>query len=215
MSAIAAIHVARKQLGLEDDEARAIYAQVTGKRSLREMTDGERGRVVDELRKRGFTPSSRPHRKPLEGRYAKKLQALWIAAWNLGIVRNRDDRALIAFVQRQAGVSHTRFLHYKEDADKVIEGLKRWMARDGGVVWNRQGVDWLHCDGAKIAVAQWQFLVDAGHCPIVGGFGVYVREATGHAFNGFAALTDRDWITVMNALGEHVRRVRKAAGGAS
>ena len=217
MSATAAIHVARKQLGLDDDEARALYAEVTGKRSLREMSDGERGRVIEALRKRGFTPSSSPRRKPLEGPFAKKLQALWIAAWNLGIVRNRDDRALIAFVERQASVSHTRFLHHKDDADKVIEGLKRWMAREAGVVWQKSDIGeagwrWLHRDGAKVALAQWQYLVSAGRCPIVGGFAAYLREIVGADFNGFAEITDRQWITVMNALGEHVRRVRKAAG---
>ena len=71
------------------------------------------------------------------GRYAPVLQALWIAGHNLGVVQNRDDAALIAFVQRQTGMSHTRFLTDSEDARRAIEALKKWLSREAGVVWPR------------------------------------------------------------------------------
>jgi hypothetical protein len=136
MSALKAIHVARRQLGLDDDDYRAVLERVTGKRSSAEMTEAERRQVVEELRRLGFA-SAPAGRQPLSGPYAKKLQALWLSAWNLGIVRNRDDKALIAFVERQTGISHVRWLREPGDAAKAIEALKSWMTREAGVVWPR------------------------------------------------------------------------------
>ncbi|MGC8201033.1 phage protein GemA/Gp16 family protein, partial [Salmonella enterica] len=70
---------------------------------LREMTPADKERVVAELRRLGFR---HVNRRDLDGPYAKKLQALWIAAWNLGLTRSRDDKALLAFVKRQTGLDH-------------------------------------------------------------------------------------------------------------
>lgn len=206
MSAIAAIHVARKQLGLDDDTARDLYGRITGKRSLREMSPAEQERVVEELRRRGFTKASNGSRKQLEGRFAKKLQALWIAAFNLGVVRNRDDKALIAFVERQTGLSHVRFLRHPEDADKAIEALKAWMRREAGVDWSNDITtsDWLKPHGAKIAVAQWQILTRAAAVDPQ-GFRKFVMQQA----KPLDQMTDRDWPAVMNALGEQIRKVKR------
>jgi len=207
MSALAAIHVARKQLGLDDDAARDLYAVVTGKRSLREMSVGEQESVVQELRRRGFKQASPGSRKQLEGKYAPKLQALWIAAWNLGIVENRSDEALVAFVKRQAQVDHVRFLHDPADAAKAIEGLKAWMARAAGVDWSLGDhlPDWMRVPGAQIAVAQWQKLVAAGKAPP--SISVF-RNCVAEMALPVDQMTDRDWRSVMNALGTRVRKVR-------
>ncbi len=61
---------------------------------------------------------------------------MWIGAWNLGLVRNRDDKALIAFVERQTGIQHLNWLRDAADAAKAVEALKKWMERDGGVDWS-------------------------------------------------------------------------------
>lgn len=135
MTSIAAMHVAKKQLGLDDETYRAALVQVTGKTSSADMTEAERQNVLEHFRTRGFKGSSTARRKPLEGKFAGKLQALWIAGWNLGLVRDRDDRALIAFVKRQTGIDHVRFLRHGADAMKAIEALKGWLERAGGVDW--------------------------------------------------------------------------------
>ncbi len=208
MSALAAIHVARKQLGLDDDAARDLYAVVTGKRSLREMSAGEQDRVVQELRRRGFKQASTGSRKQLEGKYAPKLQALWIAAWNLGIVENRSDEALISFVKRQAQVDHVRFLHDPSDAAKAIEGLKAWMTRAAGVDWSVGDhlPDWMRAPGAQIALAQWQKLVAAGEMEArIGSFRVFVTQ---HA-RPVDQMRDADWPDIMNRFGQQVRQLKK------
>ncbi|MGO4558300.1 regulatory protein GemA [Mesorhizobium sp. 2RAF21] len=208
MSATAAIHVAKKQLGLDDDTIRDVYERVTGKRSLRDMSAAEQNNVVQELRRGGFKPASMGSRKRLEGKYAAKLQALWIAAWNLGIVKSNDDRALVAFVERQTGLSHVRFLHDAGDAVKAIEGLKGWMTREAGVDWSDTifTATWMKLLGAKIAVAQWNILIAKG-----------AEAPSFHTFRAFVAtvakpvdqMRDGDWMPVMNTLGD---RVRKAVG---
>ncbi|WJI81493.1 MULTISPECIES: regulatory protein GemA [unclassified Mesorhizobium] len=201
MSTLAAIHVANKQLGLDEDTARDLYQRITGKRSLREMNDRELKLIITEQRQRGFKPTE----KGLQGPFAKKLQALWIAAWNLGIVRDRHDAAMLSFVKRQTGIEHTRFLLDADDAAKAIDALKAWMTREAGVDWSQSvsTASWLRPTGAKIALAQWQVLsvlraVDAA------GFRKFVFDKA----KPLDQMNDRDWPTVMNALGEQIRKAR-------
>ena len=156
MTSLAAIHVAKKELDLDDDDYRDVLERVTGKRSAKDLTPHERSLVMNEFTRLGFVvtypdpyrPKTRDRveraaqRAPavkgamrLDGAYARKLRALWISGWHLGVVRDRTDRALVAFVERQTGLSHTRFLREPADAMKAIEGLKKWVARESGVIW--------------------------------------------------------------------------------
>lgn len=205
MSTLAAIHVARKQLGLDDDVARDLYQRVTGKRSLRDCSTDEHQRIVEELRRQGFSKTAKGSRKRLEGRFAAKLQALWIAAFNLGIARNRDDAALIAFVKRQTGIDHVRFVRDAGDASKAIEALKAWMAREAGVNWHAISStqpEWMDVYGYRIASAQWRKLF-RGAPP----HGVR-SEAERVSGMPIASMSGQDWQIVMNVLGKRLREER-------
>lgn len=211
MSTLAAIHVAKKQLGLDDDTYRAVLVRVTGKDSTRAMSETERQRVVEEMRRRGFTKASNGARKRLQGRFAKKLQALWIAGWNLGIVSNRDDAVLIAFVKRQTGIDHVRFVHDPEDAAKAIEALKAWLEREGGVNWkqSRYQPDWTQTPGFRIALAQFDLLQKLD--PEFAGYVGLTHWVIRNVEVGWRPDTcdEKQWIAIMNALGLLVRKVRK------
>tara|TARA_R110002020_G_scaffold34066_35_gene103982 strand:- start:13343 stop:13975 length:633 start_codon:yes stop_codon:yes gene_type:complete len=210
MSALAKLHIAKKQLGLDDDTWRDLLERETGKRSSRDMSDRERGRVLDVLKNQGFKPVSKGSRKGLDGKYAAKLQALWIAGYNLGLIREKDDAALLAFVKRQTGIDHTRFLRYHEDATKAIEALKGWLERDGGVDWSKDRFlpDWTQVNGYRIARAQ-----HAKLCHLDSGtllpFGQWLAVA---GFASPALMTDSSWIDAMNRLGALIRDAQK--GGA-
>lgn len=208
MKALAAIHVAKKHLGLDDDTYRGLLARVTGKHSTRDMSEAERGRVLDELRRLGFEPASKPARRGLEGPYAAKLQALWIAAWNLGIVRDRSDKALTAFVRRQTGIEAARWLRYPEDAARVIEALKGWMAREGGVDWSAPR------RGAPAHFADDRFRIVRAQIDRLGKLGQPVEPGTGWRLTGkdFADYDSVDWMRVMNALGQRIRAAKAEAG---
>jgi len=51
---IRTIKVAVKQLGLDEETYRALLVRVTGKASCADMSDGERGKVLDALKAQGF-----------------------------------------------------------------------------------------------------------------------------------------------------------------
>lgn len=211
MSTLAAIHVAKKQLGLDDDTYRATLLQIVGKDSAKAMTEAERQRVVEELRRRGFTRASKPRSKRAEGPYRGKLQALWIAMWNLGLTADKTDAGLTSFVKRQTKVDHTRFLIHHDDATAVIEALKDWMERKAGVDWtyDRRLPAWTQEPGYRIATAQFALLqkLDPAFSEYIELDHWAVRNVA-LDFRSWEATT-AEWITVMNALGSLVRKVRK------
>lgn len=204
MSALAAIHVAKKQLCLDDDAYRDVLVQVTGKSSAGDMTEAERSRVLSRFREMGFTRSDKAARKALGGQYAKKLQALWIAAWNLGLARDRRDSALVSFVKRQTGLDHVRFLQYPEDAAKAIEALKAWMKRDAGVEWDpgSRAPDWMRRPQYRIALAQFD-IVRRARLVDISALTIWMQR---HKLGTPATLVDEEWHHVMNTLGELVRQ---------
>jgi phage gp16-like protein len=184
-SSIAAIHVAQKQLGLDDDTYRAKLTKITGKGSVKDMSEDERQKVLTVFRNEGFAPKGaarRPNGKTvLSGKFVKKCQALWIAGYNLGIVRDRDDAAMCAFILRQTGIESAQWLHHADDARKVIEALKKWLQREAGVSFgNLNGQDWLIRDGAKIAWAQWKLLTPGASLIVRKGFDDEVRKIRPH-----------------------------------
>lgn len=139
---IGAIHTISKRLGLDEDSRRDVIAAVAGgKRSSRELTTGEAVRVIERLEsiQGGEASPAAKGTRIMEGPYAAKLVALWLSGWHLGVVRDRTDRALLAFLERQTGIAHTRFLRDAESAAKVVEALKAWLAREAGVDWPTRG----------------------------------------------------------------------------
>lgn len=209
MSALAAIHTGLKALGIVDDDKRDFYQRLTGKRSLTEMSQRDQESVLSELRRLGFKPAAKASHAA--GKYAKILQALWIAMWNLGLTPDRTDKALTAFVKRQTKVDHTRFLHDHTDATKVIEALKGWMAREAGVDWHRDRHEpaWRQKPGARIALAQWEMLGRLGVPRVPDNFRDFVEA---RSLNPLTHMTNREWALIMNTFGE---RIRAAKGGAS
>ncbi|MRN51167.1 DUF1018 domain-containing protein [Brucella sp. 10RB9214] len=212
MRTTAAIHVAKKQLDLDDDTYRAICIRITGKHSSAAMTEGERLKLIDEFRRQGFKPASKGPRKRLEGKFAGKLQALWIAGWNLGVFDNPADEALLAFVKRQTKIDHVRFVHDWADARIAIESIKKWIEREVGPVWQEDMFmhGWRRADGAKVAAAQWSVLSQQGRLPEPGSFTRYVRAVLGlnDQFD-FEELKPQNWQPVMNALGAEIRKAAR------
>lgn len=170
--AIAAIHVARRLLNIDEETSRDLYERVTGKRSLRAMTVYEHGAVIEEMKRQGFEPLvKKGSRRALTGRYAPVLRALWLSAWNLGVIRNRDDQALIAFVARQTQIDHVNWVTDPGSAAQAIEALKAWIrreAQDDGLFRTEKGRDdWRNNPKVQVLQAQWLILNRAGAAPEV------------------------------------------------
>ncbi|EXL08201.1 hypothetical protein BG46_01345 [Brucella anthropi] len=211
MTAIAKINIGKQQLGLDEDTYRELLFRVTGKVSLRDMTDNEHQLVLADLQSKGFKPASKGAgkgtRKRLEGKFAPKLQALWIAGFNLGVVTNGSDEALIAFVKRQTGLDHIRFLHDPADGYKAVECLKRWLNRAAGVSWAKDLLvpDWANQPHGQIVLAQWNILTKSDRTN-----GERVSETAWAicGYDGKPMLNDlkpKEWQKVMNELGKRVR----------
>lgn len=187
-AAVKMIHVARKDLGLSDERYRdLLFGATKGETtSLRAMSDRQHQAVITEMKRLGFEAKAKAGK--LSGPYGGKLNALWLSAWNLGVVTNRSEDALIAFVERQTGISHVNWVRDRADAMKAIEALKKWIAREAGVVWPPYTADPRPLKVAVIA-AQHRRLGFAGPYvdnpvntltqldAIIGGLGAQIRGA--------------------------------------
>lgn len=77
-SLMAKLHIAKKDLGLDDDTYRAMLESLTGKRSAADCTDRQLVMLVAALRKRGWVDSrpKAPKVRPEFGEILGKLNAL-------------------------------------------------------------------------------------------------------------------------------------------
>lgn len=100
------IHVAKRQLGFDEDQYRAFLEETTGKRSCSEMEAGDLLNVINAMRRCGartaarFSPRSRDKSRKTP---ADKAVALWIELANMGVVRDRSHDALCQFVLNKIG----------------------------------------------------------------------------------------------------------------
>jgi hypothetical protein len=138
------IHGLRKQLmaaGFDDGDYRALLIAKFPLAfkvipSSKDLSFEQAAKLIDALKALagdGGDGARRPS-ETVTGKWGGLLRALWIAGHNLGLIDNPDDRALLDFVEKQTGMSHTRFLNDEADAYKAIEALKAWLTR-GGVKW--------------------------------------------------------------------------------
>jgi phage gp16-like protein len=120
---LARVHVARKELALEESSYRAILGRVTGCRSAGDLTVRQLKAVLVEFQRLGL----KPHRKPSGKAHVRKIFALWASMKPHLTDPSRD--ALRAFVARQTGVGDPEWLTPAQ-ANKVTEGLKAWRQRE-------------------------------------------------------------------------------------
>lgn len=124
-----AIRAACRRLDIDDDERREIQQELTGVKSMSDMTLAQLGQMLDRLNKGWKRPMG--HRA-----HIAKIRALWWTLYWLGEIDQPNDRGVSAFVERQTGIGALRFLAHHQAAS-VVEGLKAWCAR-AGVRWPTQ-----------------------------------------------------------------------------
>jgi hypothetical protein len=159
---IRAIHTLKSKAGLDETSYRDMLRVVGGVASSKELSLSGAIAVIDRLRALSSEPQAavEPSSKPkgaldLSGPYAGICRALWISAWNLGVVDAREDTALVAFVRRQTGIDHLNWVRDAADGNKVVEALKAWIAREAGVTWPH-GKAWSDAQARKLAVVKAQ-----------------------------------------------------------
>ena len=137
------IHVARRELRLDEPTYRTVLQAAGGAESTTAMNPRQLQAVLDRLKQAGFkvrapsgpqssalTSSARaaPDRRQDTRREALKVRALWLFLHHLGAVRDPSERALAAYVRRIGKVDD---MHWA-DGDRMlalIETLKKWAMR--------------------------------------------------------------------------------------
>lgn len=134
MSSNAIINIAKKELRLEEDDYRAILERVTGRASLRDMTDRQKRDVVAEFKRLGFKVKGGAKGKhPASTKpYIRLIHALWRSCHRLGVIDDGSRAALRTFCGNKlgGGVAADPDLLSYEQASPIIDAL-RAMERRG------------------------------------------------------------------------------------
>jgi phage gp16-like protein len=122
---LAQIHIAKKQLGLDDDTYRAMLWAVARVRSSKDLDHAGRMRVLDHLKRCGFKPKApaKPHagrprnmdsasRGPLLGKIEAHLLSM-----------GRPWAYAHAMAQRMHGIADVSFCH-EEQLYKIVQALE-------------------------------------------------------------------------------------------
>lgn len=128
------IHVARRELALDDDTYRVMIGRVVpGKTSCRDLKPAELERVLQAMQEQGF--KRRQPSRTVPAGVTDKIRVIWRIMHREGHVTDGSDKALDAFVQRTtrvknggAGVARLAWLR-GDQASVVLESLKRWHMR--------------------------------------------------------------------------------------
>lgn len=123
---LAQIHIARKELALDDDDYRALLERITGRRSASGMSDPDLLRVIGELKRLGFRPKG--GRRKSDKSYVRLIFALWGQLKKDGIWRDPHPQSLRRWVEKMTGVGDPEWLGYAQ-ATPVIEALKKMRER--------------------------------------------------------------------------------------
>lgn len=117
------IHVAKRELGLNDDEYRDMLYAVTGKRSARGLTAAETKEVVATLERLGFKPPA-----PRSAGRATAAQAAFIKdLWREG-AKHPSENWLAVWLLNTYRVDRPEDLTF-DDASRAIEALKAMKRR--------------------------------------------------------------------------------------
>ena len=133
------IHVAKRDLSMDDDTYRAILLRIGKKASSADLTIPELEKVLEHLKRSGFKVRSKsksapkpeqakPSRPLAQDSESKKIRALWLFLHELGGVKNPSEEALAAYVKRIAGVDALQWIS-GEQAERLIETMKKWAMR--------------------------------------------------------------------------------------
>ncbi|MGQ0708742.1 MAG: gp16 family protein, partial [Rhodoferax sp.] len=131
------IHVAKRDLHLDDETYRAILQRIGKKVSAAELTVPELEKVLEHLKRSGFKVRSKgkaagatakPSRALARDPQSQKIRALWLFLHQLGAVRNPSEEALAAYVKRLTGVDALQWINGAQ-SERLIESMKKWAMR--------------------------------------------------------------------------------------
>lgn len=131
-SELAQIHIAKKQLGLDEDTYRQMLWTIGRVESSADLDFAGRCRVLEHLKSRGWKPrpptKAKSERKLADEPQHKKIRAMWLELHAQGAVFDPSEKAIQRFCKNQVKVDRLEWLTVNQ-AIQLIETLKSWMAR--------------------------------------------------------------------------------------
>ena len=130
-SEFAKIHIAKKELGLNDEQYRDVLYLKFKKRSSKDLSRRQVTVLLNHFRHNGWKPKKgkgKNGNNMASDPQSRKIRALWISLGKMGAVRNSSEKALRAYVKRMTQVDDLRFANSYQKS-MVIESLKSWMNR--------------------------------------------------------------------------------------
>ena len=135
-ASIRLIHVACRELGLDQDTRRLMQEELTGKISLKDMTQPELEVILGALKDRGFRP--RAGKRPKAKRAALRLvHVLWATLGAAGELERPGRDGLNAFIRSRfekawgSVPADVDMLRDWDKIDAVIQALRQWIDRKG------------------------------------------------------------------------------------
>lgn len=138
------VQVGRRELGLDEEEYRALLEQVTGARSAKGLSAAKLEAVITAMKGLGFKVKggakvngrrSSPSSAKVQAPEVRKLRAIWITMSNDGLLQDGSEEALGSFIRRMTananggiGVNRAEWLTSAQ-AERVLEALKKWHIR--------------------------------------------------------------------------------------
>ena len=213
---LAKVHIARKDLGLDDDDYRQILADETGKTSAADLSAEQLDAVLARFQARGWKPvQKRPAGKPAQHPMAKKARALWISLYQLGEVRDPSEKALESFAKRQLQCERLVWAR-QYDGYRLIEALKK-MAERGGWKQTDEGGGNLSVRELKIGLCEAILakLVACGEVPAHWTIDVAAFRLCGIDTGSGARANAEGFVELAEALGRKLREADPKVGDAS
>jgi len=124
----AKINIACKELGLDKYQ---LISDRYGLESSKQLTTAQLFDLYRHFKSLGWKVRRRTQSKA-SPRYvdsqARKVVAMWLALAKNGIVKDRSDQALQAYVKRMTGIDNLKWCEGAE-LFRLIESLKKWGGR--------------------------------------------------------------------------------------
>lgn len=205
--------LACKQLGIEDDDYRAMLMEETGKDSLTKCTDAQIVNVIELLKRKGFRAAPAKGNRGEAGHpVARKARVMWHSLHLLGEIRNPSEKALEAFACKQLKCAKFAWANQSQGG-KVIEALKDMAVRNG---WVQVGHDNKPLDArgltASLCRAIIQKLQDMDEVPAGMTFALIARHIFGIQRDPNTEWSIDEYQQLAKAAG---KKLREATGDAS
>ncbi len=128
---IAQIHIAKTQLGIDDDTYRAILWTVARVKSSKDLDWTGRKKLLEHFKAKGWKPAP-PKKakaaKPVSAGQEGLVRSLWTELHEAGKVRDPSDAALGSWLKRNRWPERPEWLNHNQ-MTQAIEALKKWLER--------------------------------------------------------------------------------------